>query len=128
MRICGLLLMLVPVVSIAAEDPGYNPIGRRDPFQPALESTKPATGKTLLERVELSEILLEGVLSGISDPRATVTVAGESFLVKNGTPVGKYGGRVVRISSSEIVVREQSTNLDGVTHVKDTSIALPGER
>lgn len=121
MRVCSLLVVFVPFVSLAEE---YNPIGRRDPFQPAIEAPKPVTAASPLERVDLSEIRLEGILSGIADPRATVTARGESFLVKKGSCVGRYGGVIARISASELVVREESAGADGVTHVKETTIAI----
>lgn len=126
MRVCSLLLVFAAFASLAAAEE-YNPIGRRDPFQPAIEAPKPLAGASPLERVELSEIRLEGILSGISDPRATVTALGESFLVRKGSRIGKYGGRVARIAASELVVREESVTADGVTHVKETTIAIDRE-
>lgn len=125
MRISGLLVLFVPVVSFAAESVDYNPIGRRDPFQVTIEPAKPVTATTVLERFDLTEMRLDGIISGISDPRASVTVDGHSFVVRAGTRMGKWGGRVARITASEVVVREESTSHDGILQVKETSLTLP---
>jgi Tfp pilus assembly protein PilP len=127
MRALVLLLALAPVSSFAGEisDADYNPIGRRDPFQVPFEFPSPVVAASALERFELSEMRLEGVISGIADARATVTVpGGESFLVRAGTPMGKWGGRVARVTSSEVVVREEFTDPTGLVHVKESTLSV----
>lgn len=121
----SLLLALSSFAALAAApDDDYDPRGRRDPFQVMLPraTATPASG---LERFDLSELRLEGIISGISDPRATVTLpTGESHLVKPGMRLGSSGGRVARITSSEVVVREEWHGEDGITHVRETSLTL----
>lgn len=116
------------VAFAAAPDADYNPIGRRDPFQPPVPqaTVRPASS---LERFELSQITLEGIISGISDPKATVTVpGGESFLVRKGMRIGREGGRVARITSNELVVAEEQRGDDGVVHVRETALTIRTEQ
>ena len=125
MRTLLVLLALAPLSAFAADAASdYNPQGRRDPFQPPIRAT-PVVSKIALERFEISELTLEGVVSGISDPRATVIVpGGESFLVGVGTIVGKWGGRVVRITHTDVVVREEFHDFTGIVHVVETPLSL----
>lgn len=125
MRTLLLLLTLAPLSSFAADAAGdYNPQGRRDPFQPPIRAT-PVVSKIALERFEIGELSLEGIVSGISDPRATVIVpGGDSFLVGVGTRVGKWGGRVARITQSDVVVREEFIDPTGVVRVVESTLSL----
>lgn len=115
--------LLASLTALAAED--YDPSGRRDPFEPAIVVTPAPVWTSALERHELSQIRVEGVITGISDARATLRVpGGESFVVRAGDRVGRQGGRVARISSSEVVVREESRDADGVLLVRETALRL----
>ena len=117
-----LALVAFPTTLLADE---YSPIGRRDPFQPPIRATPVAVAKIALERFEITELSVDGIVSGISDPRATVIVpGGESFLVGVGTRVGKYGGRVARISQTDVVVREEFTDPMGVVHVVESTLSI----
>lgn len=125
MRTLLVLLALAPLASLAATDADYDPRGRRDPFQPPV-APAPVVSKIALERVELSELAVEAIVSGIADAKATVVVrGGESFVVGVGSRVGKWGGRVARITQSEIVIREEFTDPSGVFHVVERSLSIP---
>jgi Tfp pilus assembly protein PilP len=121
-----LLLAAFPLaVAAAADGPEYDPHGRRDPFQAPLVERATPVPTSALERYDLAELRLEGIISGIADSRATVTVpGGESFLVRTGTPIGRGGGRVSRITSAEVIVREETRNLDGLLLVRESALSL----
>lgn len=121
MRTLALLLVLAPLAA-ASED--YDPRGRRDPFQPPIRQA-PKAAAIALERFEISELALEGIISGIANPRATVIVpGGESFLVGVGTHVGKWGGRVARITTTDVVIREEFLDPTGVLRIVESTLSF----
>lgn len=92
----------------------YSPIGKRDPFRSYISGlvkdagTKSGATKAPTEEYELNQYKLTGLLSGNSQPRALVEdPKGAGHVVKIGTPLGRNGGRVTRISNNTVEVVEE---------------------
>jgi type IV pilus assembly protein PilP len=97
----------------------YTPVGKRDPFKSAYKDT---SGKPRelegpvgpLQRFEIDQLKLVAVISGISQPRAMITLPdGKGYTVKIGTRIGKNYGRVVRIKTSEVIIAEDYRDWNG---------------
>jgi len=129
--------------AVAAESPGepaietpeapedfYNPVGKVDPFKPLVKDKQvavavPASGGetvdkrkrahlTPLEKVDLSQLKLDGVILASSGNRAMVSDAtGKGYVVTAGTYIGIYSGRVVEILPDKIVIEEEVENIFG---------------
>lgn len=117
----------------AAETPGeyaYNPIGKRDPFRSffrAIEDTE-IPNPTPLQRFDIEQYKLVGVVWGIDSPRAMVQDPEQTgHILELGTYVGKHWGRVTQISRTSVVVTEEYKEADGNLVTEQTVIALPVE-
>jgi Tfp pilus assembly protein PilP len=123
---------LIPPVSLVEKsEPVYNPEGKTDPFQPLrLEDElkkKEKLGKTLpLQRFELSEFELVGILSGPGMNKALVQdITGKGYFIQVGTRIGKKEGRVIRIDKQEVVVEEPFRDYLGRAKTRRVSLKLP---
>lgn len=116
--------------AIAAQDSYvYNPIGKRDPFRSFLASGERQADDvpvTPLQRYEIDQYTLVGVIWGIDRPRALVQdPEGVGHVMEVGTYIGRNWGKVTRISSAEVVVTEEYQNLRGDLVVNDIPMKLP---
>ena len=110
----------------------YSPIGKRDPFKsyiatmlqdPNREKKRP---KSPTEEYEIGQYQLTGLLSGTSQPRAVLQdPSGKGHIVKIGTRLGRNGGRITRISSTEIMVVEEFRAPTGERKRVPIKIELP---
>jgi type IV pilus assembly protein PilP len=114
----------------------YSPVGKRDPFRPyyvdqALEEEAETKGRALteLEKFEIDQLKLVGVVTGTSTPSAMVEdPEGEGHTIVIGTPIGRHGGRVSKIKRDEVIVMEEFR--DPATNKKVASpvtMRLPSE-
>lgn len=83
----------------------------RDPFRPMTLRTKvqPRDKENLspLERFDLSQLKLVGIIWGIKESKALVEDStGLGYVVKVGTPIGNNDGKIKAIRRNEIVVEE----------------------
>ncbi len=83
----------------------------RDPFRPMTLQTKVQTRKrenlSPLERFDLSQLKLVGIIWDIKEPRALVEDSAKlGYVVKIGTPIGNNDGKIKAIRPDEIVVEE----------------------
>jgi Tfp pilus assembly protein PilP len=106
----------------------YNSVGKRDPFKPfiALGPKKPVskTPLTPLQRYDVSELKLVGILKGPKGYRALVEDAGgKGFIITKGTLIGRGNGRVTEIHKNRIVVEETYKDIFG--QVKRRRITVP---
>lgn len=122
-----------PGAEAAEEAPGeyaYNPIGKRDPFRSffrAVEDTE-IPNPTPLQRFDIEQYKLVGVVWGIDSPRAMVQDPEQTgHILELGTYVGKHWGRVTQISRTSVVVTEEYKEADGNLVTEQTVIALPVE-
>ncbi len=108
------------------------PVIRRDPFQPMTVQTKrrpqPRENLTPLERFELGQLKLVGIIWDAKEPRAMVEdSAGLGYIVIVGTPIGSNEGKVKAIRPTEVVVQEFYTDFYGQTKPREVSIRLAVE-
>ena len=118
--------------AIAAQsDYVYNPIGKRDPFRAflsvgergAIETDAP---RTPLQKYEIDEYRLVGIIWGIDRPRALVEDPDlVGHVMEIGTYIGKNWGKVTQITSTEVVVTEEYQTMDGDLVVNPIRMVLP---
>ena len=118
--------------AIAAQaDYVYNPIGKRDPFRAFLAGGGRGGGdddtpRTPLQRFEIDEYRLVGIIWGIDRPRALVEDPDSvGHVMEIGTYIGKNWGKVTQITSSEVVVTEEYQTMDGELVVNPIRMSLP---
>ena len=112
------------------EDYVYNPIGKRDPFRSFLavgeRGVEDETPRTPLQRYEIDEYRLVGIIWGIDRPRALVEDPDSvGHVMEIGTYIGKNWGKVTQITSSEVVVTEEYQTIDGELVVNPIRMVLP---
>lgn len=112
----------------------YTPIGKRDPFRPffldikANRPDRPVGELTPLEQFELEQLRLVAILTGMETPMAMVEdPEGKGYSITIGTPIGKNGGRVSRITKDDVVVEEEYYNSEGKRIINKVSLRLPKE-
>jgi len=108
---------------------GYSPAGKVDPFLPLFEEKPTAPEETVdaekqktkrrmpltpLERVDLSQLKLVGIIQAPSGNKALVEEAsGKGYIIKKGTFIGIHAGRVLEIQKDRVVVEEEVENVLG---------------
>lgn len=115
-----------------AESYVYEAQGRRDPFFSIIESSrkeresaKKKAGAKATESFDVTDISVVAIAWDKKGYYAMLQLPDKKyFTVKEGTPLGIYGGKVVRISPDSIVVREQIKNYKGIVQPKDTILKL----
>ncbi len=130
---------------VAVESPAasfYSPEGKLDPFEPLFkkERISVAVGKkkikrrkplTPLERVNLSQLSLVGIIRAPSGNRALVQeTSGKGYVVKKGTYIGTQSGKIVQILEDRIIVEEESEDIYGKVSLIKKPLKLqkpPGE-
>ena len=111
----------------------YSPVGKRDPFRSYLADLKEATetersGRLLeaTEKFELAQYRLTGLLTGTSQPKAMVEDPnGRGHVVHIGSRMGRNEGRVMRITSTGLVVVEDFRDATGKRMQVPININLP---
>lgn len=96
----------------------YKSLEGRDPFrEPHVDFSEavplgPLVGASqVLERYELDQLRLTGVIWGVNDPKALVLdPVGQTHVVKKGQRMGKNRGKVVEIREEEIIIMESYKN------------------
>jgi type IV pilus assembly protein PilP len=114
----------------AQENYVYNPIGKRDPFRAFLslggKGVEDETPRTPLQRYEIDEYRLVGIIWGIDRPRALVEDPDNvGHVMEIGTYIGKNWGKVTQITASEVVVTEEYQTIDGELVVNPIRMSLP---
>ncbi len=109
----------------------YNPKGRRDPFRSIVISRSAANlqrnvdSLPPLQRRDLSDLKLIGIIWGEMGPSAIVTVPGGSgYTVRVGTRIGLNNGVIKRITQNEVVVEESLLSIFGETSQNDVIMEL----
>lgn len=120
------------LTSPGSETFSYDPVGKRDPFQPESdkESDVPedisGQGKRMptpaplpqrelepLELFDLTQLKISAIIWDTKKPRAMLTdPSGASHIVKLKSRIGKKNGFVVSIREGEVVVVEYDAELD----------------
>jgi type IV pilus assembly protein PilP len=126
-----------PVVELGPEDDHgdyvYDASGKRDPFRPLFLLRRPAAQavepQTPLQRYEIGQLRLVGVIYDLAPPRAMVEdSSGLGFIVTPGTAIGPNGGVVTAIRPRQVVVEEWQTDVIGQKHKKEFVLELPSDQ
>jgi Tfp pilus assembly protein PilP len=110
----------------------FSPDGKRDPFQPYNLKTRTAAHSreslSPLERYDLSQLRLVGIVWDIKQPRAMVEdTAGLGYIVTVGTPIGNSGGKVTAIQPNGITIGETYKDVTGAMEKRDVSMKLSAD-
>jgi len=121
-----------PTALPEAPEWAYSSVGKRDPFRSFLaeiEVSAQAVASrcaTPLGRFELEQLKLAAVITGLEDPVAMVQAPnGVGYMVRRGACIGKNGGAVAAVRSSEVVVSEWAIRADGTRDRTQTVLKLP---
>ena len=108
--------------------------GKRDPFRPFTLNVRSSSARrrenlSPLERYELGQLKLVGVIWDVKEPNAMVEDAGGlGYRVKVGTPIGSNEGKVKTILQDGIVVEEFQVDLYGAKNKREVKIRLSPEK
>jgi len=116
----------------AAESPAlaaeyhYDPTDKVDPFRSYVRrqvTFDPEGNASPLERFDLTQLSVMGIIWGLDEPRALVRdPTGKGYIVRAGTPIGKNKGRILRIEDNKVVVKE--TYLDHLDRATTKEVDL----
>jgi Tfp pilus assembly protein PilP len=107
----------------------YDPTGKRDPFR-SFEWERPDRQgddelRGPLEKFELGQLDLVAVVWRTDNAKALVMdPSGQSYIVGNGTRIGKNDGRVIRIGDNAMVVKETYVDHLGNKSTKDLEMRI----
>lgn len=118
------------------EDPAayvYDPTGKRDPFRSYRFEQESSSGLEEvagpLESFELEQLSLVAVVWETPRPRALVAdPSGRSYIVEEGTRVGKNEGRVIHIGDNLVLVKETYEDFAGERTTKDVEMRIRGSQ
>jgi Tfp pilus assembly protein PilP len=104
----------------------------RDPFRPMTmrtrTTTRPRENLSPLERLDLSQLKIVGIVWDTREPRAMIEdTAGLGYVVKVGTPIGSNDGKVKAIRRNQIIVEEYFEDVYGARKPRDVSMRLMTE-
>lgn len=97
----------------------YREEGRRDPFLSIITAAKQVEevrkkGATPLEDYDLTQITLRGIISTAKGYFALFGLPdGKHYTVKENAPMGIHDGKVVKITSSKVIVRQYLRDFKG---------------
>ncbi|MCG8588643.1 MAG: pilus assembly protein PilP [Proteobacteria bacterium] len=110
-----------------AEGYSYDPTGKRDPFRP-FHWTRVALDddpRGPLEQFDLAQLSVIALVWDDNRSRALIQdPSGASYVVREGTPIGKNEGRVVHIGDNMVVVKETYEDYAGNQTTKDVELRV----
>lgn len=112
--------------------PRYSAAGKRDPFRPLGLKTRVSRRQrenlSPLERYDLGQLKLVGIVWNIKEPRAMIEdAAGLGYIIKIGTPIGANEGKVAEIKPTEVLIKESYIDFYGARKSREVSMKLPKE-
>lgn len=108
----------------------YDPVGKRDPFSSPftlVADARPSDSdpKTPLQRFELGQLRLVGVILNPEEPKALIEDSkGLGYVVMAGTLIGSSGGVVKSIEPRRILVEEIETDFYGERQRRERELKL----
>jgi type IV pilus assembly protein PilP len=120
-----------PEAEVAPPKYVYSGEGRRDPFEnplkkiaaPQMENEEALTP---LQKVDLSQLRIIGIIIGRGEPAAMVVgPGGKSYILKKGVKVGKNDGVVVGIDAEKVEIREKYYDFSGAVRTSLKELELP---
>ncbi len=128
----------VPAPEVKAEVKKEEPFvylaeGRRDPFVPLTRIRRPIGGSdepaTPLQRYDLDQFKLVGVVVGMGESKAMVTAPdGKSYILAKGVKIGKNNGVILEINSEVILVEEKYYDFSGniIENIQEITVPKRG--
>lgn len=108
----------------------YDPAGKPDPFRSFVRvnfSDDPEAMASPLERFDLSQLNLTGVIWHHDEPRALITdPSGKGYIVGVGTAIGKNKGRVIQIDDNRVLVKETYVDFRDRATTQEIALLLYG--
>ncbi len=132
LRIYFAIMMVIPVLyrvagaqEMSEEKWVFDPSRvRRDPFLP-LETESKEEEANVLKRYDVNQIQLVAILTGAGAPQAMVTVpGGGTHILQERDELGRHNGRVHKITSTEVIVKESFKDFKGRMKTSFTSLVL----
>ena len=106
----------------------YDPARHRDPFRPPTVGASAASSRTPLERYDIGQLKLVGVVWEDQGASAMVEDSGgKGYIVTAGTPIGSSGGVVKSVEPRRILIEESITNFYGNKEPREVVMKLPEE-
>lgn len=108
----------------------YSAQGKRDPFFPPFqtadsEGDAPDEPKTPLQRFDIGQLKLVGVIWQTEEPRALIEDSGGlGYIVTRGTLIGSKGGIVKAIEPKRITIEEYQTDFFGKRQAQERELRL----
>jgi Tfp pilus assembly protein PilP len=104
----------------------------RDPFRPSSIQTRTSNRSrdnlSPLERFELGQLKVVGIVWDIKEPRAMIEdTAGLGYTILVGTPIGGSEGKVKAINRNEVVVEESFQDFSGKRKTREVLMKLSME-
>ena len=111
------------------ESPKFIRKVNRDPFRPpsiqARTGTRSRDNLSPLERFELGQLKVVGIVWDVKEPRAMIEdSAGLGYTILVGTPIGASEGRVKGIHRDQVVVEEFFQDVSGKRKTREISMKL----
>ena len=114
------------------DEEAYNYVatGKRDPFFPPFRMVESETGatdepKTPLQRFDIGQLKLVGVIWESDEPRALIEDSGGlGYIVTRGTLIGSRGGIVKMIEPKRIIIEEYQTDFFGKRQAQEREMRL----
>jgi Tfp pilus assembly protein PilP len=105
----------------------YDPREKRDPFLSPYyhqhEQARPEEAKTPLQRFDLGQLKLVGIVLEEKEPKALIEdSSGLGYIVTKGTPIGSKGGIVKAIEPKRVVVEEYETDFYGKRQAQEREL------
>jgi Tfp pilus assembly protein PilP len=109
------------------EQYAYDPSDMRDPFRSFqyMNEEEPSGAFGPLGDYELQQLSVVAVVWDTGKPRALVAdPGGRSFIVHEGSQIGKNNGRVIHIGDNLVLVKETYVNFAGEQTTKDVEMRI----
>ena len=117
--------------------PVYDPLNRIDPFEPLFKEAPKAraqtatyaetnqNGTTPLEKIDLSQLKLTGIVLAASGNKALVREAsGRGYVIATGSRIGLHGGRVARVLADKVIVKEKMKDMTAKWFYQETEMTI----
>jgi type IV pilus assembly protein PilP len=110
------------------QDYFYDPTGKRDPFRSFQfddEGKREKKSSGPLSEFELGQLELSAVIWDHNNPRALILdPGGRSYIVREGSQIGKNNGEVIHIGDNLVLVKETYENFAGERTTKDVELRI----
>lgn len=134
-KLIAATLNVAPKMGSTTIPKAYDAKDKIDPFEPLIKEkpvivkkkkNKKRIPQTPLERIDLSQLKLVGIIMASSGNRALVEESsGKGYVIKKGTYIGINSGKVVKIKKEIVVVEEEFEDVFGKTKLHQREIKLP---